>query len=76
MGKKRYLKQAAAELDLTLYQLRRFAKENKIPYLMSGNRYIFDIDLCKEFLKKEALENARPVEVEKNQYGVLRRING
>lgn len=63
MGKKCYLKQAAAELDLTEYQLRRMAKEHKVPYLMSGTRYIFDVDLCQEHLRKEALENAKPGEV-------------
>lgn len=76
MGKKAYLKQAAEELDLTEYQLRRMAKEHKIPFLMSGIRYIFDVDLCQEHLRKEALENAKPVEVNNNEYGVLRRING
>lgn len=74
MGKKAYLKQAAEELDLTAYQLRRFAKESKIPYLLSGNRYIFDIDLCQEHLRKEAIENAKPVETDKNQNGVLRKV--
>lgn len=75
MGKRAYLKQAAADLELTEYQLRRMAKERKIPFLMSGNRYIFDIDQCQEFLKSEAMQN---VKVDKNsglsEYGVLRRV--
>lgn len=77
MGKKTYLKQAATELDLTEYQLRRMAKEHKIPFLKSGARYIFDLDLAKEYLRNEAMENAKPVETNNNQqYGTLRRING
>lgn len=70
----RYLKQAAKELGLTEYQLRRMAKEHKIPYLMSGNRYVFDVDLCQQFLKNEAIENVNIVENTK-QYGVLRKVS-
>lgn len=73
MSKKAYIKQAAEELGLTEYQLRRMAREGKIPYLKSGSRYIFDVPQCEEYLKKEALENIKqpdPVE-----YGVLRKIS-
>lgn len=73
MAKKAYMKEAAEELGLTQYQLRRRAKEHRIPFLMSGTRYIFDIELCKEFLKNEALKNAQVIEPIK-QYGVLRKI--
>lgn len=76
MTKKAYIKQAADELGLTEYQLRRMAKEHKIPFLMSGTRYIFDVDLCKEFLKEQALKNAEPQEDKVKKYGVLRRIEG
>lgn len=75
MGRKAYIKEAAKELDLTEYQLRRMAREGKVPFLKSGVKYIFDIELCEEFLRKQALENAKPQE-EVKEYGVLRRIKG
>lgn len=73
MTKKAYIKQAAEELGLTEYQLRRMAKEHKVPYLMSGTRYIFDIELCQEFLREQALKNAKQEEV-KREYGKLRKV--
>lgn len=73
MGRKSYIKQAAEELGLTEYQLRRMAKEGKVPFLKSGVKYIFDIELCEEFLRNQALENTRQQEPVK-QYGVLRKI--
>lgn len=76
MAKKAYIKQAAEELGLTEYQLRRMAKERKIPFLMSGTRYIFDVELCQEFLKEQALRNAEPQEEKVKKYGVLRKIEG
>lgn len=74
MGKKAYLRQAAIELGLTEYQLRRMAKEGKVPFLKSGVKYIFDIELCEEFLRNQAIENTKIVENESMQYGVLRKI--
>lgn len=74
MTKKAYLKQAAEELGLTEYQLRRMAKEHRIPFLMSGTRYVFDVEQCQEFLKSEAMRNVKKEE-NVNQYGVLRKIN-
>lgn len=74
MAKKAYMKEAAEELGLTQYQLRRRAKEHRIPYLMSGSRYIFDVELCKEFLRNEALNNVKQ-ETNTNQYGVLRKVS-
>lgn len=76
MGRKAYLNPTAEELGLTPYQLRRMAKEHKIPFIMSGSRYVFDIDLCQEFLKVQALKNAEPQQEEIKKYGVLRRIEG
>jgi excisionase family DNA binding protein len=73
MGKKAYIKQAASELGLTEYQMRRMAKEGKLPFLKSGVKYIFDIELCEEALKKQALENMK-VEEPTKQYGVLRKV--
>lgn len=73
MGKKAYIKQAATELGLTEYQLRRMAKEGNIPFLKSGVKYIFDLEQCEEFLKNKALENIKHEEPVK-QYGVLRKV--
>lgn len=73
MGRKAYIKQAAVELGLTEYQLRRMAKEGKLPFLKSGVKFIFDIKLCEEALKKQALENMR-IEEPAKQYGVLRKV--
>ncbi len=75
MTKKAYMKQAAEELGLTEYQLRRMAKEHRIPYLMSGTRYVFDVELCKGFLRNEALKNVKQ-EQDVKKYGVLRKIEG
>lgn len=73
MGRKAYIKQTAVELGLTEYQLRRMAKEGKLPFLKSGVKFIFDIELCEEALKKQALENMR-IEEPVKQYGVLRKV--
>lgn len=74
MGKKAYMKQAAQELGLTEYQLRRMAKEGNIPFLKSGVKYIFDVEQCEEYLRNKALENIAPEEPVK-AYGSLRRID-
>ncbi|MTK11857.1 MAG: hypothetical protein F8N39_07160 [Clostridiaceae bacterium] len=74
MSKKAYLKEAAVELGLTDYQLRRMAKEHKIPFLKSGNRYVFDIDQCQEFLKNEAMQNVVNSDENVKQYGTLRKV--
>lgn len=73
MGRKAYIKQAAEEIGLTEYQLRRMTKEGKVPFLLSGNRYIFDLDLLEEALRNEAMKNVKAEEPVK-QYGVLRKI--
>lgn len=76
MGKKAYLRETAELLYLTEYQLRRRVNEHKIPYITSGRKYIFDIELCQEYLKREALKNAEPeVNLKTKQYGVLRKIS-
>lgn len=73
MGRKAYIKQAAEESGLTEYQLRRMAKEGKVPFLTSGSRYIFDLDLLDEALRNLALANVKQAEPIK-QYGVLRKV--
>lgn len=75
MGKKAYLKETAEILSVAPYYLRQRAMTNTIPFLKSGNRYIFDIELCQEFLKNEALANVHPADDDNNQYGKLRRVN-
>jgi len=75
MGKKAYIKEASKELGLTIYQTRRMIREGRLPVISSGNRYILDLTLCEEYLRKEAFENIKPVVINSNQNGVLRRIN-
>lgn len=73
MGKRAYIKQAAEALDITEWTLRMMAKSGQIPCWKTGNRYIFDIEQCEEFLKNKALENIAPTQPAK-QYGVLRKV--
>lgn len=73
MGRKAYMKEAAEESGLTMYQLRRKTKEGKVPYLTSGNRYIYDLDLLEEALRNEAMANVKQTEPVK-QYGILRKV--
>ena len=74
MGRKLYLKEAAEESGLKLYTLRRMSKEGKIPYITSGNRAIYDMELLDIALKELARENIKPAQ-EQKLYGVLRKIN-
>ncbi|MBU3203738.1 helix-turn-helix domain-containing protein [Clostridium algidicarnis] len=73
MTKRAYIKQAATELGIAEYSLRKMAKEGEIPCYRSGNRYIFDIAQCEEYLKNKAMENVKPID-EDIKYGVLRRV--
>jgi hypothetical protein len=59
MGRRAYLKQTAKELGVAEYYLRNEAKAKRMPCIMCGNRYIFDIEQCEEFLKNKALENIK-----------------
>lgn len=74
MTKRAYIKQAAIELGVTEHFLRTKAKAGEIPCFKSGNRYIFDIEQCEEYLKNKAMENVKPVEEPVKQYGVLRKV--
>lgn len=73
MAKRMYLKDASKALGITQWTLRIMAKSGEIPCWLTGNRYIFDIEQCEEFLKNKALANIKPVETK--QYGMLRKIN-
>jgi hypothetical protein len=75
MAKMAYKKKAAEIAGLSEYQLWRMTKEGKVPYIMSGNRFIYNIELLQESLRNLALANMKPMEEENKQYGVLRRIN-
>lgn len=69
-----YLKEAAEALEITQWTLRTMAKTGEIPCWKSGNRYIFDVEQCEEYLSNKAMENIKPVN-EISKYGVLRKIN-
>lgn len=73
MFKKMYLKEAAKSLGITPYYLRQMAKKYEIPCLKSGNRYIFDVDLCKKFLIDKAMKNVKKIENNEG-YGTLRKV--
>lgn len=73
MSKRMLLTQAAAELGVTPHFLRLEAKAGRIPYIMAGNRYIFDVEQCEQFLKAKALENMESNNIEDGR-GQLRRV--
>jgi predicted site-specific integrase-resolvase len=75
MSRREYLKKAAKELGLAEWDLRQRAKSGRIPCLMSGNRYIFPIEQCEEWLEKEAVSNVHQLEEKSKQYGTLRKIS-
>lgn len=74
MARNLYLKDAAKELGLSGWDLRQRAKSGRIPCLMSGNRYIFPIEQCEEWLLNEAMANVHTSEEKSKQYGKLRKI--
>lgn len=72
MARRMYLNDAAKELGVAPFFLRSKARAGEIPHLKAGNRYIFDIEQCEEFLINEAMNNVRTDK--ETQYGVLRKI--
>jgi len=74
MGKRMLLNPAAEVLGVTPYFLRVEAKAGRIPYLKSGNRYIFDIEQVEDFLKNKALQNMSTENENTAGYGTLRKI--
>jgi hypothetical protein len=72
MARRMYLNDAAKELGVAPYFLRLRARAGEIPHLKAGNRYIFDIEQCEEFLMNEAMNNVKSDK--ETQYGVLRRV--
>ncbi|MBU3173698.1 hypothetical protein [Clostridium estertheticum] len=76
MRKRLLLKDAAEALGVTAHYLRTEAKAGRICHLRCGNRYIFDIEQCEEFLRNKAMENVKPSIENIAQYGVLRKCVG
>ena len=74
MGKRMLLNPAAETLGVTPHFLRTEAKAGRIPFLKSGNRYIFDVEQVEEFLHNKAMENMKPIDPKISQYGVLRKV--
>ena len=37
--------------DITLYAIRKMIKENKIPYVRSGKKYLINVETLIEYLK-------------------------
>jgi excisionase family DNA binding protein len=74
MSKRAYLKETAEALGISQWALRGMAKSGEIPCWKTGNRYIFDIQQCEEFLNNKAMENVNSTPVA--MYGVLRKCEG
>ena len=74
MAKMAYIKGAAEAVGLSEYQLRRFTKEGKCRVLMSGRRYIYNLELLEEDLERLAAENLKRAEEDPREYGVLRKV--
>ena len=73
MGMKGGVSETAKKFNLPAHYVRKRARAGEIPFLKSGNKYIFDWDLLEEFLRNEALGN---VKQEENtiEYGKLRKL--
>ena len=37
--------------DITIYAIRKVVKENKIPYIRSGKKYLINVETLIEYLK-------------------------
>lgn len=76
MGKKVGIKEAAAITGMSINFYYVGSRAGTIPHIKAGNRYIFDIELLEDFLRKEALKNVRQEpQAEPTKYGQLRRIS-
>lgn len=75
MARKAYLKEAAKALGIHEYTLRMMAKSGEIPCWKTGNRFIFDIEQCDEFLNNKAMSNVKSIKEENKQYGKLRKVD-
>lgn len=74
MGRKVGIKEASEITGMSKHFIYRKARAGEIPFILSGRKRIFDIELLEEFLNKEALSNVKEEE-NINSYGQLRRIN-
>jgi len=74
MGKKALLREASEVTGMSQWYLRQGAKNGTIPCIRSGNRYVFDIELLEEYLKKLAFENTKKKEENSGRYGSLRKV--
>ncbi len=54
---------------LTPHSIRKLILDKKVSYIMSGSRYLVNLDALEAYL------NAPPVQAEPMQRGVIRRIN-
>ena len=81
MARRVNVKEASHETGLSEYALRRGAMEGRYPHIRIGTpgmrqRLKFDIELLEEYLKQEAIDNAKvkTVTQEKIYYGKLRKV--
>ncbi len=45
------IKELDPATDVTLYAIRKIVKENKIPYIRSGKKYLINVETLIEYLK-------------------------
>lgn len=76
MSKRAYLKEAAETLGISQWALRSMAKSGEIPCWKTGNRYIFDIQQCEDFLNEKAMGNLNTKSGNTDGYGLLRKCGG
>lgn len=70
------IKDTAKALCVSEYFLRREAKAGRIPVWKSGKKYIFDVELVRQFLRDKCMENIKPEENGcPSQSGTLRKVN-
>ena len=53
----RTIRQTASTGFLSEYRLRQMKKQNKLPGVYSGNRFLIDIDMLSRMLEQESAKN-------------------
>ncbi len=59
MAKKILLKAAAKELGVSEYFLRTEVRAGRLPFIKTGNRYLFDLELLNVYLNRKAIQNMK-----------------
>lgn len=73
MGMRGGVRETAKHLHVSGHYIYNRARAGEIPFIKSGNKYIFDWELLEEFLRNEALSNIKKEE-DTVSFGKLRRV--